>query len=45
MYHEENHLNRAFLVTVLGLGFLTSDLNQITSVLNLRVNLHKIFPK
>lgn len=41
---SEKYLNWAFLITALGLGFLTS-LNQITPVLNLRVNLYKIFPK
>lgn len=44
MYHKENYLDQAFLVTVLGLGFLTSGLNQLTPVLNLRVNFYKIFP-
>lgn len=42
---SENYLNQAFLITALGLGFLTSGLNQIASVLNLRVNLYTIFPK
>ena len=32
---SENYLHQAFLITALGLGFLTSGLNQIAPVLNL----------